>query len=475
MSTDYHRSQEAILEKPSQMSVKELRSLLAQFGETNRDHFEQNKVKKAPSAVSLSSSGSTSVALLPQEFPQSFMSSFAPKPTVLTQATEPIFRDFDMEEEQYDHDFLPEQANTLNVMAENFRIMSIRKVAAAPHASKTATTGSVLPWDEADDFSDPWASSTMQPKARRHNSVNDAKDKLSMEHDNNSVATGHVTDPGIFSPQRVKAQAFRNKLPILICKSQKDEDWKYTKHSHRGDLLSPDTPDTTSAAKGDCNDPVIGFSQAPRFNEHSFTKIASFFLQDDRKKAHFNHDDGSTLSLFTDDSHTFCDTETGGKEPMDIADIGNVFTNELAQEQRSHIDLIEMPPYRTSSNQMYDPCDLNRTSFVRSDSRSSQVPALASSTKNSGFSSKDKTNANALAISKKPASEAMHAVVARFGGKSNMSSRKKSAVQRRREELEQKWAADRSLTENASRKVTWQTSNGRYKKKVVLDFDECKR
>jgi len=34
------------VEKPEQMSVKELKAWLSQFGENNRNHYESNQVKK---------------------------------------------------------------------------------------------------------------------------------------------------------------------------------------------------------------------------------------------------------------------------------------------------------------------------------------------------------------------------------------------------------------------------------------------
>ena len=60
---------------------------------------------------------------------------------------------------------------------------------------------------------------------------------------------------------------------------------------------------------------------------------------------------------------------------------------------------------------------------------------------------------------KKPA--LVSATVEKFGG-----SAKKSSVQRRREDLERKWAEDRPLTHE--KKFRWHGSNGKYKRKVTL-------
>ena len=154
---------------------------------------------------------------------------------------------------------------------------------------------------------------------------------------------------------------------------------------------------------------------------------------------------------------------------MDTAMMGDVFNEQLIQERKSHISLLEMEPY---SNHTSHPDD---HSIPRHCSHSpSQAPALAipRRTKATGFI-EEMTAMKLPTADKTPSSSFIHSAVARGGGKPHRSH-KKSAVQLRREQLERKWASEKTPAEGMTRKVTWQTSNGRYRKRVVLDYADRK-
>lgn len=454
-----HQYHDAIVENPEQMSVKELKKWLSQFGKKNRDHFERNQVKRGhrntirhkidhfdgPAlALSSSSSGSTSVASPPHTrnrgMPPGEPSKQRQKAEEAKVSTQPIFREFDPEEEPYDEVLLEQGTKKMDDL-ENYRVVSVQKVVHAPR-SRQMTNGDIFPWDESDAFSDPWASSSLQPKVRRRDFVNGAESVCSIENDSHSISTGRFTDPGIFRDPHVrsefskangtKARSLRSKLPLLMCKSHRGDDGSYTTTMN----------DTTRTE---------GRSPAPLFKDHSFTKVASFFLHASEESGRqipsilSDDDDESTVSLFTDDSIV------AFPEPSELlldskANIGDVFTEELAQEQsKSHIGLLEMEPFPSST----------------SPSRNLFKP-IAPSLNESNYPDKARAADGGAAV---------HSVVARFGGRAS-KSQKKSAVQLRREQLEQKWAADRAPSENMIRKVKWHPSNGLYKKKVILDYSD---
>ena len=183
------------------------------------------------------------------------------------------------------------------------------------------------------------------------------------------------------------------------------------------------------------------------------------------------HNDGSTISLFSDDSDTFCYPEID-KEWMDTAMIGDVFNEQIAQERKSHISLLEMEPHSDSTSHPQD-YGTPGTNLARR-SAPSQAPAVAVPPQASTTGFIEEMTATTLpAPDKKSSTSFIQSVVARVGGKPNRSH-KKSAVQLRREQLEQKWASERTPAEGMTRKVTWQSSNGRYKKRVVLDYADRK-
>jgi len=464
-----HHDGGAIVEKPEQMSVRELQEWLSRFGEKNRDHFEKNQVKRGPRnsirhkidqfdgpALSLSSSGSTLVASPPHAKNRDVTNRGVPpaepkkqrqkeEEANVFQAALPIFREFDPEEEPYDEVLLENGMHEIDDM-ENYRVVSIQKVAHAP-LPRQVTNSNIFPWDETDDFSDPWTSSSLQLKARRHDPVNGAESHCAMGNDSHSISTGRFTDPGIFRDRHVQAEfskdnmtktrSFRSKFPLLICKSQRGNDGSYT--------------GTTNSVNGIKNDTMPeSRSSAPLFKEHSFTKVASFFLPASDESGRqirsiLSDDDESTISLFTDESVI---SFPGPRELLmdSTANIGDVFTEELTQEQnsQSRISLLEMEPR---------PASTSRPLF------NLRAPSLNGSKPDKGAPIADKPVA------------AVNSVVARFGGKASYSQ-KKSAVQLRREQLEQKWALDRAPAENMTRKVKWHSSNGSYKKKVTLDYSD---
>jgi len=116
----------------------------------------------------------------------------------ILQSSNPVFRKFSNPEQRDDISVHEEMIGAEDW--EKFRIVSIQKLCDAPQSHQQANP---FPWDEWDNFSDPWAGYSWYPEVSK-NQYEDyhTKTGCGCESDSHSISAGHYTDPGAFRPGR---------------------------------------------------------------------------------------------------------------------------------------------------------------------------------------------------------------------------------------------------------------------------------
>jgi hypothetical protein len=455
------------IEVPEQLSVRDLKNWLVRFGEENRKHFEQNQIsthvgnvhsmaqkfeeksrvgapipnsKTTSSTVSVSSSRSTTN-------PKTTLLSTSNLGNSFARVNNPVFRDFKTEEFQSDFPMsIRDEEVDISGNLDSFRIVSITKLLEQPKVQFHHRRP--LSWDASDDFSDPWA--CKQPRRFpasefQKTSFFDPSDQHNVD-DNFSTFTGRYTDPGLRTPTSavLKSQpqplkknnnnnnddngssttkstkSIRNKLPLLICKSRKEEeeeDRVFGSFPSKATTVSPkvsqpeafDFYPTDDWPKKDCVE-FTPFENVPATTTAKY-QLPSILSED--------------TTVATLDSMT----------PFigDVATMADIFAEELQLQE----------------NESTTPHSFGQRSSAASTS-------LASSAAHSSNNESD-------SIKKAPTAE----VIRKFGGG---KAKPKSTVQLRREQLEKKWAEDRVPVH--SRKVSWQVkgTHGSYKKRIELHY-----
>jgi len=479
----YHHHRGAVVEKPEQMSVSELKAWLSQFGEKNRKHFENNQVRNCgdirskiskfqDASLSTSSSGSTSVSSPPQ-LP-------IRKPVVagatvkrekqdaksLVQANLPVFREFDKEENR-SNEAWQEKEIPMDELG-NFRIVSIQKLADPPKPKpKTISSLFSFPRDATDGVLDPWTSPCLDTDAfssGHRNHHEDAKTVWSLENDNQSVFTGRFTDPGtqvqrnVFTPDDENSQSWSLRSR-LICKSRKEKE--------------ADVPRIAAkAAQGSVHEqaswaPVK--ESAPLFKDQSFTEVASYFLA-----AAPAEPVPHIPSILADEESVSTWSESSvvafpeSRDFLDTANIGDIFSEEAALDRLDGCSKGEDFEARNRQHSTTTSCTGSTPNRPPFPTARSLVSLEAQSDSRVDKDSSGRNKKSSVVVD----GAAVSLTMARFGHKTK--SQKKSAVQLRREQLEKKWAEDRAPVDSMSRKVKWHASNGCYKKKVILDYSDDK-
>jgi hypothetical protein len=507
-----------------QMSVGELRQWLSQFGDKQKDHYSKGHIQKLPQTYSIqeriqqaearicttsprattsstylplptptklkvSSIDSTSVALTPKKLSHhdSTELTLTPKtvePKVsyhdsIQLASSPVFRTF----ENYK---IPNQVEdspqTIDSKAlEDYRVVSIQKLLEPPPPQPRRQSFSSS-WDDFDDFSEPGFNNSWHPNVHQRSLVDGWSDHEDEEKDAISVVSGTFTDPGINSLSRQLARRlkkssklrgdtdkqnskgmFRRKLPLFLCKSVKDnpsEPCLSTRAptlfdmavASTGEPLPPTRARTTDTTARSESPPTAHMHNAPLFQGKILTSNTLDLLcgshHMEQSKYHCTSiSDGETVSTWSEDSGQ----PSIAPGAID-ARLGAVFAHELQFENEKFMSARATNRPATRLLERKDDPRLERPLVAKewhASARSFSTIAQGSE--------------------HKPAREeaSVTAVVHRFGGAAG-----KTAIQRRKEELEKKWATDRAPFH--VKKTKWQVCqrSGAYKKHVVLDFHD---
>jgi hypothetical protein len=481
------------IEVPAQLSVRDLKSWLVRFGEENRKHFEQNQLstptgsvqsmaqkfeeksrvgvpitgsKTNSSTVSVSSSRSKTSTPPTTKFSTSNLGDS------FVRVNNPVFRDFKAEEFHSDFpmSIRDEEADVTGSL-DSFRIVSITKLLEQP---KVPVHRRPLSWDVSDDFSDPWV--CKPPRRFPSSSPFDATDHHNVFDDNFSTVTGRYTDPGLrsatLSAMVVNSQhartmkknnnynddnasstrstkSIRNKLPLLMCKSRKEE----AVFGSFPSKSTNDSPIVTQVPTGFDFYQTDDWPKSDRYDgdDEAFTPFENRSKMMEEKNSSVPIPVTTTAkyqlpSIMSEDT-TVATIDSMSPFIGDVATMADIFAEELQFEEK---EKYAAPSGKNHLEQYFD--------ASRSLGRSSAASAsLAFSTATTITTSKGDSIQKAA-----PTSE----VIRKFGGK----AKSKSTVQLRREQLEKKWAEDRVPVH--SRKVSWQVkgTHGSYKKKVELHY-----
>jgi hypothetical protein len=402
-------------------------------------------------------------------------------------ASSPIFRSFKNDENGNHADDPPLSLGSKDL--ENYRIVSIQKLLEPPEPQPRRGSFSSSCWDDFDDdFSEPKWNHSWHPNARR-SLVDDWADHEDEAIDTLSLVSESFTDPGTHSLSRqvtrrfksskmqdeTKKQKpvgmFRRKLPLLLCKSVKDTPPK-TSLSARpptliemaaastetclsarpstlfemaaastGEPLPAAPPKVTETTSRSESPPTTHMYNASLFQGKTLTSSTLDLLcgnspVDRSKYQHTSISEGETVSTWSEDSRqpSIAPGAIGAR-------LGDVFAEEIELENEKIMSA------RAETRQA-------TRSLAGNDEPRLEHPLVA--TKLQGHTSGYSTTAHN--------SDSVTSVVQRFGG-----AARKTAIQRRTEELEKKWAADRASSRVS--KIKWQVCQrtGAYKKQYVLD------
>jgi hypothetical protein len=401
-------------------------------------------------------------------------------------ASSPLFRTF----ENYKNTNQAEDSPlTLDSKAlEDYRIVSIQKLLEPPQPQPGRQSFSP-PWDDFDDFSEPGFNNSWHPNVRQRSLVDGWSDHEDQEKDAVSVASGNFTDPGIDSLSRKLArrlkkaskrrggtnkkkatQSFRRKLPFFLCKPVKDnapEPFRSARaptlfemavasasaSSSAGAALPPARPEMTETTARSESSPTTHMHNASLFQGKTLTSNTLDLLcgSDHLEQSKYHHtsiSDGETVSTWSEDSGQ----PSIAPGAID-ARLGAVFAEENEFENGKIMSARAANRQATRSLERKDDPRLERP-----------LVAMKRHTSAGSYST------TAQVSEYKPAREAapVTAVVQRFGG-----AARKTSIQRRKEELEKNWAADRAPSSHV-KKVKWQVCqrSGAYQKHLVFDHDK---
>jgi hypothetical protein len=380
-------------------------------------------------------------------------------------ASSPVFRTF----ENYKNiDQAEDSPLTLGTKAlENYRIVSIQKLLEPPQSQPRRPSFSSS-WDDFDEFSEPGFNNSWHPNARQRSLVDDWSDHEDQEEDEVSVASGNLTDPGGTNSlsrqltRRLKKSSklqgdinkqkdtgmFRRKLPLLLCKSVKDNTTSPSLPvsppslfeiavASAGEPLPPARLQVTEITARNESPSATHMYNASLFQGKTLTSnTLDLLCGSDRVAQIKDHrtsiSDEETVSTWSEDSGQ-PSIVPGAIETR----LGAVFAEETQFENEKIMSA------RVANRQITWPLK------GKDDSRLERPLAA--------------TKGHARATAREAAS--VTAVVQRFGG----AARKKTAIQQRKEELEMKWAADRAPSH--VKKVKWQVCqrSGTYTKQICVN------
>jgi hypothetical protein len=392
-------------------------------------------------------------------------------------ASSPVFRTF----ENYNNPIQVEDSPpTLDSKAlEDYRVVSIQKLLDPPQAQPRRPSFSSS-WDDFDDFSEPGFNNSWHPNARQRSLVDGWSDHE--ETDAVSIASGTFTDPGTNSLSRQLARRlkrsiklrgetskqkatgmFRRKLPLLLCKSVKDsatEPCLSTRAATLFDMAVASAGEPVPPARAQVSETTARSESSPTTHMHNASLFQGKTLTSntldllcgshhvEQSKYHCTSiSDGETVSTWSEDSGQ----PSIAPGAID-ARLGAVFAQEM------HFENEKVMSARATSRQA------TRLLEGKDDPRLEQ-PLVAPKWNASTRSYSTTAQASEHKLDREEAS--VTAVVQRFGGAARTTT-----IQRRKEELEKKWAADRAPFH--VKKIKWQVCqrSGAYKKHVVLDFHD---
>lgn len=488
----FSRYDDVVVEQPERMSVSELKSWLSQFAEKNRTHYEKNQVKTSSSnlrskankfdsssnlrtktnkfedqSISLSSSGSTSVASPPQ-LSKKLMPLFQHEEAEKTQrmTTPRVDAKEDalpkVDERDYEIKAKHTKERCLTEELDNFRIVSIQKL---HDPDLTQLQSNSVCWD--DDFSDPWADPSQGVKQMETKLLwSSANETHFMNSDRYTYSGDYLYNVVEDEDNRSVSKSRSDRRNSLILTSSKDKGALQAQSMVSNVKKGYDTGDYIPIISGVMRESLEGYwiSPSPLFKEQSFTKVATHLLAAPsgnniiaesldypipKVLAMKDNTDYNTVSSWDDDDSVVAFPESS-REFSNTVTIGEVFSEALllGDEEQS------ISRSMSTQHAIYPPDQANA---------SQPEPSVLTTTLNgTGGNQRD----GAIYTDDTPLVKPSD-VSARWG-----RNRKQSAVQRRQLELEAKWAKDRPT--NVSRKVQWHVSKGCYKKKVVLDYGKGK-
>jgi hypothetical protein len=390
-------------------------------------------------------------------------------------ASSPVFRTF---EKYKNPNQVEDSPLTLDSKAlEDYRVVSIKKLLEPPQPQPRRQSFSSS-WDDFDDFSEPGFNNSWHPNVRQRSLVDGWSDNEDEEKDAVSVASGTFTDPGTNPLSRQLARRlkkssklrgdsnkqkatgmFRRKLPLLLCKSVKDNATESCLSTRvptlfdmavasAGEPIPPARAQVAEITERSELPPTTHMHNASLFQGKTLTSNTLDLIcgshHVEQSKYHCTSiSDGETVSTWSEDSGQ----PSIAPGAID-ARLGAVFAQEMQFENEKVMSA------RTANRQA------PRLLDGKDDPRLEQ-PLVATKWNASARS----YSSTAQASEHKPAPEeaSVAAVVQRFGGVA-----RKTAIQRRKEELEKKWAADRA----PCLKIKWQVCqrSGDYKKHLVREY-----
>jgi len=415
----------------------------------------------------------------------------------------PVFRTFEKEEATAPTVNGPRKT-TVSKELENYRIVSIQKLLEVPVARPHRQSFSS--WDDFDDFSDPWTNPSLwHPIARQRSLLDgDISDHKDQEEEQDAISVA-ATDPGMHSLSRQLARRltkssktrdntikqksvgmFRRKLPMLLCKSAKDN------QDDAADILSAKKPPTlfeiALASSGEPmsvqkkqeimeavqrrnrSPPATQMHSASIFQGKTLTSNTLDLLCGNKTEPPRYHrtsmSEEGTVSTWSEDSGQ----PSIAPGALDSR-LGEVFAEEA--ELDNHQILSEQAKRRQEA---FCVLELNRSSDIdplsfqpRQEEPSGEHKSIqpSRSLKNWQVTPAARVhNYSPTDVSVLPSQPtSITSAVRRFGG-----GARNSAIERRKEELERKWAAERAPFH--VKKVKWQVCQrtGTYKRQIILDF-----
>uniref|UniRef100_A0A7S2YAG4 Uncharacterized protein n=1 Tax=Entomoneis paludosa TaxID=265537 RepID=A0A7S2YAG4_9STRA len=516
---------------PERMSVGELRQWLSQFGENNREHFKKNQVQKirhnalqkrihqleqAISSTSSTASSSrdehrdttedeASMLCEGEEVPL-VESSSSQEPGLTYSQDDSIFRSLDLSEKEASIEETPHEeeddfasllvgetpptvpTESIDNPKEDYKIVSIRKLLEAPKPTPRRSHGTS--WEELleDDFSDSFSRShhssslVWQGNASRKQGLNrlgqnDAHSDC--HYDESSSAPGGSTSSVLTGLRKTTGNddetdslstksrsstlsrssrgSFRSRLPMLLCKPPRDEDSKLVQRTfnngRKGSMLTQQRPHSSSFRP--VSPHPVYYSSGLSEGRATINELPSLFdsLTDDMPRRRNRHEerDESTVSCPDFAAATAYLHHYSARKASDSVPDERLDERTSRRERRK---------YRSTSRkaeQQYG------TSAILPDAVDASLGRVFAM-EESAYMAKASMNSD---YHKPPRQETSRISdkVSKFGG----SGRRPSSVQRRQEELQKQWAANRSVQH--VKKVKWQVCNssGSYKKKIVVD------
>jgi hypothetical protein len=340
---------------------------------------------------------------------------------------------------------------------ENYRVVAIEKLLTPPRPQNYRYK--LESWEafegNGDRFSKPsWHPNVLHTYSRSlldETRTSWSEDEADEPDDDLSCVSGAFTDPGgrgvtgsrlgrllKKSPKASKSPGkLFSKLTLLKCKSVKDREAElfpptvldFAGAADAGQLATPEPVKPVEPAPGELSACRLSTNSSPSFRDATLTsgnldKLYSPEARSPKYQLPSILSEEGTASTWSEES------EMPSVSHATVGtNLGEIFAEELELE--------------------------NQRSRSEAGATWSLPPALLTSQSESWTRE---------AKVEKPVTE-VSAAIQKFGGR---AKNRKSAVQRRKEELQEKFAQSRQPAVN--KKVKWQVSNGGYKKKVVLDY-----